>query len=172
MLLPTVVLYLIGTVLGVWSASLLWRVVHARLMRRWWRKGAMVKPPISTPRQVLGILLAIVCLPLGSMALAAGDRMQSWVAGTTIPLWYLGFGTANALLLVLATGAVLAGWWFDPARGRRRCPKCWYDMSGAPAARCPECGQEIRGDRDLARTRHSRGLVLIGLVLLAGTLVL
>lgn len=43
---------------------------------------------------------------------------------------------------------------WDRARGRRRCPKCWYDMAGVPGMRCPECGREAKSERRLGRTRR------------------
>ena len=44
----------------------------------------------------------------------------------------------------MAGGAPLLVWamFGDRARGRRRCPRCWYDMSGATLLKCPECGRE------------------------------
>jgi hypothetical protein len=71
---------------------------------------------------------------------------------------------------VLAT--VLLGWALvgDRSRGRRRCPKCWYDLAGIPIGRaeaengeistrsalprCPECGREVRREGDMFRTRR------------------
>jgi hypothetical protein len=43
-----------------------------------------------------------------------------------------------------AAGMVLLAWalFWDRSRGRRRCPKCWYNMEGVPGLRCPECGRE------------------------------
>lgn len=64
-------------------------------------------------------------------------------------------------------GAWCLGW--DRARGRKRCPKCWYDMGGTPGLRCPECGRECRDERRLGRTRRRWRLSLLALVgLLAG----
>src|SRR5262249_4981712 len=57
----------------------------------------------------------------------------------------------------------------DRARGRRRCPRCWYDMSATPGLRCPECGKDARKDGRLFRTRrHWRRAGLAVLVMLAG----
>jgi HEAT repeat protein len=57
------------------------------------------------------------------------------------------FGAAAMALLVWALFA-------DRARGRVRCPKCWYDMTGATGGRCPECGHVAKSDRALRRTRR------------------
>ena len=69
--------------------------------------------------------------------------------------WALWSGAA-----ALAVGAtVLLAWAIrgDTARGRRRCPRCWYDMGGVPEGaplRCPECGSIARHERRLRRTRR------------------
>ncbi len=54
------------------------------------------------------------------------------------------------LAVVLTAYALFA----DRAKGRRRCPKCWYDMAGLPGPQCPECGHAARNDRALSRTRR------------------
>ncbi len=62
--------------------------------------------------------------------------------------------------MVAAGGTVLGAWalFWDRAgrRGvvRKRCPRCWYDMTGAPALTCPECGGAAKGERALLRTRR------------------
>lgn len=83
-------------------------------------------------------------------------------------LWWTGAGT------IAAAGALLLAWAFfwDRARGRKRCPKCWYDMAGiAPAANstwtCPECGVVIPRERRLRRTRRRWRWSLAGLILIA-----
>ncbi len=78
-------------------------------------------------------------------------------------LWSLGAALALAGLFLLAR----ASFW-DRARGRLRCPKCWYDMAGtAPGAspRCPECGREAGDERDLKRTRRHWRTASFGLIL-------
>ncbi len=42
----------------------------------------------------------------------------------------------------------------DRSRGRPRCPKCWYDMSGTAGLRCPECGRDARRPKRLLKTRR------------------
>lgn len=72
---------------------------------------------------------------------------------------------------VISMGAVLLGLalFKDRSRGRRRCPRCWYDMGGVPGLTCPECGRPAKAERRLFRTRRRwrRAAVAI-VVVLAG----
>lgn len=73
---------------------------------------------------------------------------------------------------VVALGGVLVVAWalgWDRARGRVRCPKCWYDMRGVPAGEgggwlCPECGGRIARERGLRRTRRRWRWAAVGLL--------
>lgn len=69
----------------------------------------------------------------------------------------------------LALAALLVGGWaflWDRSRGRRRCPRCWYDMAATPGLRCPECGREAISERALSRTRRRYRTAAAALVLL------
>jgi hypothetical protein len=71
-----------------------------------------------------------------------------------------------------AAAVVLLLWalFWDRSRGRRRCPKCWYDMAGVPGLRCPECGREARREGSLHRTRRRwRGVCIALVVMLAAS---
>lgn len=75
-------------------------------------------------------------------------------------------------LLGLA-GLGLLGWalFYDRAKGRKRCPKCWYDMSHASEVdplRCPECGHQVKRERRLLKTRRKWCWAAVGVVLIAG----
>ncbi len=54
-------------------------------------------------------------------------------------------------------GAVVAvrGVWGDRARGRKRCPKCFYGLDGvkpgADGYTCPECGRKGIAEKSLYR---------------------
>lgn len=70
---------------------------------------------------------------------------------------------AGALIIALGIGMAIWSLRGDRSRGRRRCPKCWYDMSAAAAApaddgteqfTCPECGRRIVGATGLLRPRR------------------
>lgn len=75
--------------------------------------------------------------------------------------WVL--GVAGVLLLAWA----LFG---DRSRGRRRCPKCWYDLSEARpesgGVTCPECGKKIAGERSLRRARRRWRWVMLACAVL------
>ncbi len=72
-----------------------------------------------------------------------------------------------------AFGLALAawGWRGEPARGRRRCPRCWYDMSrlrgaaGETVLICPECGHDAGSERRLYRARRRRWTMRVGVML-------
>src|SRR5262245_51210785 len=86
-------------------------------------------------------------------------------------LWDLGAAALGGLGLALLLWALF----WDRARGRRRCPKCWYDMAGVPASgsaadaacTCPECGHMARGERGLSRTRRRWRAAAAGGLLMA-----
>jgi len=64
-------------------------------------------------------------------------------------------------VLALTAGLVYAAWWAlfaDRARGRRRCPRCWYDLAYSPGMLCAECGFTARSESDFGRTRRRYGL--------------
>lgn len=81
---------------------------------------------------------------------------MSWV--------WLGSGSLLAALS-LATFAWALLW--DRARGRLRCPKCWYAADGLePGTPCPECGRKSKSPRMLRRTRRRWRWALAAVLLL------
>jgi hypothetical protein len=71
-------------------------------------------------------------------------------------------------VILLIGGLVFVAWWSlfsDRARGRRRCPRCWYDLAWTPGMSCAECGYLAADERELHRTRRRWGL---GIVAIAG----
>lgn len=69
--------------------------------------------------------------------------------------------------LLSAAGLALLLWaiWGDRPRGRRRCPKCWYDLSATVGLTCPECGRTAKNERRLHRTRRRRWWAAVGFLL-------
>jgi hypothetical protein len=79
--------------------------------------------------------------------------------------------------VIVIPGAILAIWslsW-DRARGRRRCPRCWYDMSGSTPGddgffTCPECGRARITEKGLARTRRRWWFTVLAVIIVAAGL--
>src|SRR5688572_12102389 len=90
-------------------------------------------------------------------------------------LYWLG-GSALALF-----GFLLLLWalFWDRARGRKRCPKCWYDLSGIAAAQgtsfpltCSECGKQIKRAGKLQKTCRKWRWVMVAALVMLGSLYL
>lgn len=78
-----------------------------------------------------------------------GGGYTSAMPTTSIVAWAIA-----ALLGFLAILGVARSLFRDRSRGRRRCSKCWYDMSGTSGLTCPECGRTARTEQHLFRTRR------------------
>jgi hypothetical protein len=92
--------------------------------------------------------------------MAVTASMLDWI------FWLIG-GAIGLLALWLLYWSLLK----DRSRGRRRCPKCWYDMSGAAAGgmTCSECGYQPKQERRLFRTRRRwRWALIAAFVLMIG----
>src|SRR5262245_26847672 len=76
-------------------------------------------------------------------------------------------GWIIAGMFAMAGGAIAIWALFgDRSRGRRRCPRCWYDMSGiAGSLRCPECGHQASAMQETLRTRRRKIPATIGFVI-------
>ena len=63
-------------------------------------------------------------------------------------------GGAGTLAFIVAVAILWWGLFGDRARGRRRCPRCWYDMSHSDGLTCSECGRTAPNEKHLLRTRR------------------
>ncbi|MEX2212569.1 MAG: hypothetical protein WD768_00480 [Phycisphaeraceae bacterium] len=91
--------------------------------------------------------------------------------GTAWTFWF-GAGAATLLGVWLLWRGLLR----DRSRGQPRCPRCWYNLSGAvqtdgifsPHA-CPECGRIVKSQRQLHRTRRRWWVAILGVAMLIAT---
>ena len=62
---------------------------------------------------------------------------------------------------------IYLAWWAlfsDRHKGRRRCPKCWYDMCGTPGMTCNECGHTVHFEKQLTKRRRRPLFALLSFV--------
>jgi hypothetical protein len=85
-------------------------------------------------------------------------------------------GVVIGWLYAVAAGVGVFGLWLgiswaigDRSRGRRRCTRCLYDMSGLPGLRCPECGREFRSEKHLFRAKRGRWACVVSLFLISAS---
>jgi hypothetical protein len=66
-------------------------------------------------------------------------------------------------------GAALLLWslFADRVRRARRCPKCWYDMTGIQGLQCPECGRTHKNERVLFKRRRRWKHAAVAIAVLA-----
>lgn len=91
-------------------------------------------------------------------------------------IWWIGGGVVVAMGLALLVWALIG----DRSRGRKRCPKCWYDMSSTPQREegefvgwvCPECGKRITEEHRMLRSRPVKRSVFVAVVVMAVGLLL
>jgi hypothetical protein len=65
--------------------------------------------------------------------------------------------------------ALLLDWIRQRFARRRRCPKCWYDLSHTPGLRCSECGYTAKRERTLLKAKRRWGVAALGVLLLVGS---
>ncbi len=168
--------YILAGLISIWGGCLVARVLANRLehglFRRRSRRDAGRDPAWTPPIKrsgwwtwvgvaaLLGGMWAGIETWVGEQELA-GVRASAPGGGGSLAWTGLGY-----LTLGLGGGLAIVGLRFDPSRGRRRCPRCWYDLSATPGSRCPECGREATGERGLFATRRSRPTIALAMAVL------
>lgn len=90
--------------------------------------------------------------------------MQALAAWLSNSWWVLVATVLAAFGLWLVYRGLLA----DRAKGRRRCPKCWYELQAAAMpVQCTECGRVAKSERELRRTHRRWGGAVAGVALIA-----
>ncbi len=79
----------------------------------------------------------------------------------------LAYAIATAMVLAWIGITIWALLW-DRARGRRRCPRCFYEIDTASGRKCTECGRVARSERALGKTRRRWRTAIVATVLLLG----
>jgi len=87
-----------------------------------------------------------------------------------MPDW--GFQVLSVLTALAALALLYWAIFRDRSRGRRRCPKCWYDLRGSDSLTCSECGYTAKRQRQFFRTRRRWRWVVVVVVIGVGARVL
>src|SRR5690606_40086181 len=131
---------MIATVMLLWGLSVALRGLGGRLprLRRRPRRNApgLASParPVSIPVTVFGALVAAGSAPVFWSA----GQVYRWVRSVDPMVAPFTIWTGVALgCVAFGAGLVAVGFRGDRPKGRKRCPRCWYDMSGAPGLVCP-----------------------------------
>jgi hypothetical protein len=114
-------------------------------------------------RIVAGLTLILIGMAAAMKKYIQDSGWLQWIE--SMVMWLLPLISST----VLACGAATFLWamFADRARGRRRCPRCWYDMSGAASLTCPECGKDARTITRLNHTRRQWRLAALALIMAA-----
>lgn len=169
--------YILAGVIAVWGGCLVARVIanrleHGLFRRRSHKVGVASNDAAWTApvkRSWWWTWVGIAALAGGTWAAietSIGERELSTgrpaLSGAQAKVWV----GLTFMSLGLGGGLAIVGLRFDPSRGRRRCPRCWYDLSATPGRLCPECGHEPASERRLFGTRRSRPTIALALVVL------
>jgi hypothetical protein len=167
-----VILGVISFVLCVWGASLIVRALTERAevivaRRRAGKAGtpALVFGRVASAKHARAAIgLGLVSLVLGIAAAYGAVAINSMVSSGDVEVspWTM----CLLGLVALSIACAMTGWWFDPPRGRRRCPTCWYDLAATPGMTCPECGHTAAEESRLFRIRRKPALIWLAALLL------
>lgn len=153
-----VALWIISSMLACWAFS---------LVVRWWsdsraRRMDRLSSQYSRRSKMLAAMLIFLCLLGAGIAGTSALLFSSQPGVGSMRLTSLG---AIGVGMVLFAGFLVV--WAgigDRARGRKRCPHCWYDMSDSEGRPCPECGRATTHEKQLSRTRHPRWAFIVAVL--------
>jgi hypothetical protein len=172
------VLWFLGIFLGLWALSV---ILRSPRRKPGGSTAAAAPAPVPTPTRPRPTLvsaqhsrrLGLALLPVSLAIVIAGSALRRWVFGDTLndawTFWDIAGLAGLVFAAILLTRALIG----DRAKGRDRCPACWYDMSGSAAAgrlTCPECGHVSKTPADLRRARRSKPLIACAVVLALASL--
>jgi len=156
-------------VISMWAIAAVLACVSFSLFVRWISEArARLRKHLVSQRSTRSFLLALALILLSASAsLFAGlmavhledlftERNEQW----TTPIALIAGGVVILGLFLIIMGSI-----GDRARGRTRCPKCWYDMRDAPKLQCPECGHTAQSTTQFTKPRRARWAIALGLVL-------
>lgn len=153
--------WVIGSIMACWSFSLFVRWVSEATARR---KRQLIAQR-STRSFWIGFSLIFICA-----ATAIGSAMTALhiekLFGDTYDPWTTPITIISSTIILFGLFLIVWGLIGDRARGRTRCPKCWYDMSGAVGLRCPECGKEAKSTKQFTKSKRPKWAFVVAALLM------
>jgi len=164
-----------ATFLFLWSLSLIVRGMPGTRILRFLHTKSTGQERTQVSLRAIGVG-AVVCV-LSIWLFSVGESVRIWALGQSEFDERSGFGVYHAAaagIFAFAVTLACMGLFRDSARGRKRCPKCWYDMASVAASGrlvCPECGTDAKDVKRLQRTRRHRApIIAAGLLTLVAAL--
>ncbi len=111
----------------------------------------------------LAPVLIFVCFAVAVIAGYLANQLAS-INGDSLGILHSPVGIVSLLLAASGVLWIIQSVVGDRARGRVRCPKCWYDMSEVPTMMCPECGHESKSRSQHTRTKRPRWAFIIAIL--------
>ncbi len=98
--------------------------------------------------------------PRGPLGTKLQTPMTPFAYVLPVVIW-----VATLLVCVLCVYAAWRSLFADRGEGKRRCPKCWYDLAYSPGMTCGECGHIAQKESDFTHTRRRPGVALAAILI-------
>ena len=161
------ILWFLSTFVGCYGTTLIVRGLRGEQIHKKWKKeaGEGERTRYRPTWRLVG--LGVLGVFAGVIFFALAYRVHQIYGGfgwlTQYHMLAAGIGIFGVTLLTF----VIIG---DRAKGRKRCPRCWYNLDGASLeqfpATCSECGKEVRERAHLYRPRRSTAGFVFSAILL------
>ena len=158
-----ILFWVASTLMACWGFSLFVRLVSETIARR--RKRLEAKHSRRAGWMAMGLMIACLVVSVGCGYIAVDLAEQFSRSGDPVS----GVNSATVIGWTMGLfGVFLVIWWVvgDRARGRVRCPRCWYDMNDAVGLLCPECGKTAKDEGVFLKARRPRWMALMALFLM------
>ena len=147
------VLWSIASLMACWCFSVIVRTVSDWIAK----KRNRLSPQYSKKSKRIALVVFVLCGLTTALLVYQAVQLESDFdyerTAMTTPI-----GAVSASVCLFACFLIIWGIIGDRARGRLRCPRCWYDMQGGAGLVCPECGHEAKSAVAFSRSRRPKSV--------------
>ncbi len=144
-------LWIIASIMSCWCFSVIVRTLSDWVAT----KRKRLAPQYNKKSKWIALAVFVLCAATAYFTASYAIELESEYSydatGISTPI-----GIVSASVCVFAGFLIVWGLIGDRARGRIRCPRCWYDMSAAQNLTCPECGNEAKNQRAFTKSRRPK----------------